>query len=407
MATVQSELDRMPSDLKERGWKIERKIVNDDEENPEYIARNPELGLTTDGFPVPATAIAAARKIDGHHPPRSEGPIVKPVSLLQIRTDGGTQPRAELDHATVDRFAEDMSAGQYPKFPPVVVFHDGSTHWLADGFHRFFAYKKAFGDAPAPGMNSWAMTAEVRQGTQRDAVLYSLGANAAHGLPRSNADKRRAVQTLLNDPEWSAWSDNVIAHKANVSQPFVSSLRRELSQNVLSDGLVHAAGAVLEGPAPSEEHVVAPAVDRPGQIETPAPPTPTKRVGRDGVARETKNIGRTARAIPAEVDIEVPDAKITTGAASKPAAKPDPEGWSNEPLNLHIQINAGKTAARGILVGGRHGDGKPLFRNFTFAELEPLPPAIMGIFEDLKKAYRKAKPQLEPPTKKKPTARKK
>ncbi|MGT2479599.1 hypothetical protein ACU4GR_13540 [Methylobacterium oryzae CBMB20] len=32
---------------------------------------------------------------------------------------------------------------------------------------------------------------EVRQGGLRDAILHSAGANAAHGLRRTNADKRR------------------------------------------------------------------------------------------------------------------------------------------------------------------------------------------------------------------------
>jgi len=34
-----------------------------------------------------------------------------------------------------------------------------------------------------------------------DAVFNSVGANAEHGLRRTNADKRRAVLTLLNDDE--------------------------------------------------------------------------------------------------------------------------------------------------------------------------------------------------------------
>ena len=82
------------------------------------------------------------------------------------------------------------------------VFYDGQAYWLADGFHRV----RAAQEAGLAGIN-----ADVRQGTRRDAVLFSAGANAVHGLRRSNADKRRAVETLLNDEEWRAWSDNEIA----------------------------------------------------------------------------------------------------------------------------------------------------------------------------------------------------
>lgn len=41
--------------------------------------------------------------------------------------------------------------------------------------------------------------ADVQPGTKRDALLYSAGANATHGLRRSNADKRRSVRLLLGD----------------------------------------------------------------------------------------------------------------------------------------------------------------------------------------------------------------
>jgi hypothetical protein len=66
-----------------------------------------------------------------------------------------------------------------------------------------------------------------------DAVLFSVGANASHGLRRTNEDKRRAVTVLLTDLEWAKWGDMKVAKHAAVSQPFVSSLRKELSLNGL------------------------------------------------------------------------------------------------------------------------------------------------------------------------------
>jgi hypothetical protein len=61
------------------------------------------------------------------------------------------------------------------------------------------------------------------------AVLYSVGANAAHGVQRSNADKRRAVETLLRDTEWSQSSDREIARRCAVAHSFVLKVRQELS----------------------------------------------------------------------------------------------------------------------------------------------------------------------------------
>lgn len=136
------------------------------------------------------------------------------LSLTLLRTDGGTQPRAEMDLGVVADYADAMASGA--TFPEAVVFYDGAAYWLADGFHRLEAARTA-GKRELP--------CDVRQGTRRDAVLYSVGANASHGLRRTNADKRRAVLALLEDEEWGAWSDNEIARRANVSQPFVSKMR--------------------------------------------------------------------------------------------------------------------------------------------------------------------------------------
>lgn len=140
--------------------------------------------------------------------------MTKTINLADIRIDGGTQARASLDEETVADYAAAIEDGA--EFPAIVVFFDGSAHWLADGFHRFHAQRKA---------GAANVLAEVRKGTRRDAILHSVGANANHGLRRTNDDKRRSVMTLLEDEEWSKWSDREIARKCAVSQPFVSGLR--------------------------------------------------------------------------------------------------------------------------------------------------------------------------------------
>jgi len=61
--------------------------------------------------------------------------------------------------------------------------------------------------------------------------LHSVGANAKHGLRRSNKDKRKAVTTLLLDEQWCQWSDRAIAKQCQVSNRFVSNIRKELSVN--------------------------------------------------------------------------------------------------------------------------------------------------------------------------------
>ncbi|WP_313607341.1 ParB N-terminal domain-containing protein [Rhizobium sp.] len=136
------------------------------------------------------------------------------LKLSQIRTDGGTQSRASLNEHVAGEYAELMRSGAV--FPPLVVFHDGADYWLADGFHRYEALRLT-------GSND--VEADIRQGTRRDAILHSVGANASHGLRRTNEDKRRAVLTVLEDSEWAIWPNTKVAKVCGVSESFVRHLR--------------------------------------------------------------------------------------------------------------------------------------------------------------------------------------
>lgn len=144
----------------------------------------------------------------------------KVLELRLIRLDGGTQSRACLDEATLDDYTDIYLANK--SLPDIVVFYDGAQYWLADGFHRV--------EAMARAQREWASCA-VYQGTRRDAILYSVGANKEHGLRRTNEDKRRAVTVLLSDEEWSRWTDRAIGEKCGVSNRFVTTLRGQAVVN--------------------------------------------------------------------------------------------------------------------------------------------------------------------------------
>lgn len=138
------------------------------------------------------------------------------LAISDIRTDGGTQPRAQVDGVTVSEYAEAMQRGG--DFPPVRVMYDGQDHWLYDGFHRLRAARKA-------GRES--VTAKVEQGTQTEAQWASLAANKRHGLRRSQEDKRRAIKRALKG--WGEKkSNNQIAQHIGCSDPTVAKYRREL-----------------------------------------------------------------------------------------------------------------------------------------------------------------------------------
>lgn len=147
------------------------------------------------------------------------------LHIDSIRIDGGTQSRASINEATVAEYAEAM-ADPATVFPPVIAYFDGREYWLADGFHRLAAWRQ-IGRTDIP--------AEIRQGDRRAAILHSVAANSAHGLRRTNDDKRRAVLTLLEDPEWSAWSDREIARRCAVHHEMVGKLRASLTGGTASD----------------------------------------------------------------------------------------------------------------------------------------------------------------------------
>ena len=210
------------------------------------------------------------------------------IAISTIRLDGGTQSRAQIDTETVDAYHADMLAGS--EFPPVTVFYDGTEHWMADGFHRLAARQKT---------KLGIIKADVRQGSRRDAILFSVGANSKNGLRRTNADKRRAVETLLNDEEWSAWSNGQIAKQCGVSEFLV---RKARPSSIKS------------------------------KMETPVP----RKVERNGKTFEmdTANIGKTKSTPDHDVSCFDPEEEARTRAiaeASAPATEPASDATNAAP----------------------------------------------------------------------------
>jgi ParB-like nuclease domain len=143
------------------------------------------------------------------------------LAIDRIRLDVAARVQVKQDERTVKEYAQEMRAGA--SFPPV-VFHDqgNDVFWLADGRHRVAAARLA-GRAE--------VEADVRMGGERDALLFAVAATTTHGLPRSNADKRRGVTLMVTDPEWQQWSDNEIGRAAAVSPGLVRKVRGELSSH--------------------------------------------------------------------------------------------------------------------------------------------------------------------------------
>lgn len=153
----------------------------------------------------------------------------KTIKLSDIVIDAGTQQRVTINNDVVSEYAEAMRCGT--KFPPITVFFNGTTYYLVDGYHR----RNATADA---GIDD--ILADVIDGTKREAVLYSLGVNNSHGVRLTNADKRKAVLTMLEDDEWLHWTDTQISKHCKVTQPFVSKIRKEINdtqKDIISENI--------------------------------------------------------------------------------------------------------------------------------------------------------------------------
>jgi hypothetical protein len=144
------------------------------------------------------------------------------IPLAEVVADTAAQMRvAGVVPAMVAEYAAAMRNGA--SFPPITTYHDGLAYHVADGFHRVAAARQA---------NLEKILADVREGGARDAVLAAAGANATHGVRRSNADKRHAIERLLADPEWCRWSDREIARACHVDHKSVARVRRELTGEI-------------------------------------------------------------------------------------------------------------------------------------------------------------------------------
>ena len=141
------------------------------------------------------------------------------LKLAELRLDGNTQPRVEVDGFIIDEYADVYSRGGATAMPSLEVMFDGASHWLYDGFHRRWAAERAGLDA---------VPCHIMQGTQQDAQWASYQMNQAHGLRRSRADKELAIKRALRHPDGRGMSDSSLANYLGVSDKTVAKFRAEL-----------------------------------------------------------------------------------------------------------------------------------------------------------------------------------
>jgi ParB-like nuclease domain len=145
------------------------------------------------------------------------------ISIDEVKETYEAQARAAICEKTVAEYADLMSEGII--FPPVIVFADGIEYTIADGHHRYLAAKK---------IGAKKIEVIIEPGSVRDAILFSVGANSKHGLRLTLADRRKAVTILLQDEEWTTWSNAKIAEKCCCSVELVARMRQDIGAEKIS-----------------------------------------------------------------------------------------------------------------------------------------------------------------------------
>lgn len=186
-------------------------------------------------------------------------PAIESLAFALITADPSIQPRAVLHTQTVEDY-RDTYLSNPDAMPPGLVFKDDETYWLSCGFHRYAGAKAA---------NRASFKVEVRVGTRRDAWLAAMDdpdhGNHKNGVRLSNDDKRKMVNSLLDDAEWSKKSAVIIAEKAGVSRQFVVNIRNERKPKI----------------PPTEQHATVACSPKEGE----------KLVGKDGIERSKSKPG--------------------------------------------------------------------------------------------------------------------
>jgi len=242
------------------------------------------------------------------------------LPLNKIRLDGGTQTRARIDENAIEEYAVDMQAGA--PFPALIVFHDGTDYWLADGFHRWGA---------AMELKLDAIECVVHQGTQADAQWFSYSANKSNGMRRTNGDKARAVKAALRHCG-GAKSNNEIAKHVGVSDHMVADHRKTLAD----EGAIPEAAAHLRDSRRCAEAET----DKPA-AEPVEPGQPARVVNRKGKTYQMKvgQIGKAKKPNRKKYGGISKDAQMPT----RPIAKP------SEMLAISLPIDNPHMAAKGML----------------------------------------------------------
>lgn len=146
--------------------------------------------------------------------------MTKTIFLEDVDLDHSPMVRADLRPEAIEEYAAIYKKDK-KKLPPIDLFlNAGSQKYLiGDGMHRYQAMRT---------LSFKGCSANVRPGNYEDALKFALTANERHGIRRSQADKRRAVEEAIK--QWPKVSNVQIANLSSVDDHTVKAVRDWLEE---------------------------------------------------------------------------------------------------------------------------------------------------------------------------------
>lgn len=242
-------------------------------------------------------------------------PIIIEAKLTEIVRDPRCQMRVEMDDDAIEEYALDVD-----KLPPGKAMRCPEGLYLYDGWHTYEAHLKA---------DRKSMRLQVVEGFVQDAIIAACASNLTHGLQRTDADKRKAITTLLGIGPWEDRSDRAIAEHCKVSHFLVGVVRKKLAEDKKrqEEATEFGHNGKSTGRATSSK------------------PEPKKKIGRDNKARANKVKERCDRckrifAPPSEESVQ--------GCTACMDLQTRPASRKSEPATIYID-DAGKVVPQRLI----------------------------------------------------------
>lgn len=234
--------------------------------------------------------------------------ILKPS---QIEFDRNYNKRLKIREDKYTEYAEMWRDGiDLASLSPMIVFYieEEERYVAIDCWHRLNGWIEAFGDKERQF--------QVAFGSARDASVAAFGANPAHGIPRTNEDKRAVVDEALQllTTEDISESNETIARICGVSSVFVGDRRRKLE-------------AIKALPTPQQVRTANGGVMKVSEIGTKAKKqeAPTKNQDPNFVA-PLKDEPNSAHSEAVQTSIANEGAKLTSNISPMRSATSSPNG---------------------------------------------------------------------------------